>query len=81
MRIPPLRVALGCRKIVEDDIITMEQEGMITKSSGPWWSPIILVRKKDGTICFCVDYCKLNDVMHKDTCLLPRIDDILESLR
>ncbi len=54
---------------------------MITKSSGPWCSPIVLVRKKDGTIHFCVDYHKLNVATHKDAYLLPRIDDILEGLR
>ncbi len=43
----------------------MEKEGMITKSLGPWCSPIVLVRKKNGTICFCVDYRKLNDVTTK----------------
>ncbi len=59
----------------------MEKEGTITKSTGPWCSPIILVRKKDGTIHFCVDYRKLNDVIHKDAYPLPRIDDILEALR
>ncbi len=59
----------------------MEQEGKITKSASPWWcSPIIVVRKKDSTICFCVDYHKLNDATHKDAYPLPRIDDILEAL-
>ncbi len=80
VRIPPRRVALGRRKIVEDEIPKMKKEGTIVKSSSPWCSPIILVRKKDGTIRFCVDYHKLNDVTHKDAYLLPRIDDILEAL-
>ncbi len=55
MRIPPLRVAPVRRKIIEDEILKMEKEGTITKSTGPWCSPIVLVRKKDGTIRFCVD--------------------------
>ncbi len=81
VRIPPYRVAVGRSKIVEDEILKMEKEGTITKSTGPLCSPIVLVRKKDGTICFCVDYCKLNDVTHKDAYPLLRIDDILEALR
>ncbi len=52
VRIPPCRVAPGQRKIVEDEIQKMEKEGTIIKSSGPWCSPIVLVRKKDGTIRF-----------------------------
>ncbi len=59
----------------------MEKEGMITKNTGPWCSPIILVRKKDDTIRFCVDYHKLNDVIHRDTYPLLRIDDILDVLQ
>ncbi len=39
------------------------------------------MRKTDGTICFCVDYHKLNNATHKDAYLLPKIDDILEALR
>ncbi len=58
----------------------MEKEGTITKSSGPWCS-IVLVRKNDGIIRFCVDYRKLSDVTHKDAYPLPRIDDILDALR
>ncbi len=58
----------------------MEKEVTIIKSSGPWCSPTVLVRKKDGTICFCVEYRKLNDVTHKDAHLLPRIYDILDAL-
>ncbi len=81
VRIPPLRVAPGRRKIVEDEILKMEKEGMISKSTGPWCSPVVLVRKKDGTICFCVDYRKLNDATHRDAYPLPRIYDILEALR
>ncbi len=45
----------------------MEKEGTIAKSTGPWCSPIVLVRKKDGTIRFCVDYRKLNDVTRTHT--------------
>ncbi len=59
----------------------MEKEGTITKSSGPWCSPIILVRKEDSTIWFCVDYRKLNDMTQKDTYPLPRIYDILDALQ
>ncbi len=59
----------------------MEQEGTIAKSASPWCSLIVLVRKKDGTIRFCVTYRKLNDASNKDTYPLLRIDDILEALR
>ncbi len=81
VRIPPHRVATGKRKIVEDKILKMEKEVTITKSNGPWCFPIILVRKKDGTVRFCADYHKLNYATHKGAYPLPRIDDILDALR
>ena len=39
-----------------------------------------MVKKKDGTWRFCVDYRKLNAITHKDAYRLPRIDETLESL-
>lgn len=46
----------------------------------PWASPIVLVKKKDGSFHFCIDYRKLNAVTRKDAYPLPRIDDTLDTL-
>ena len=46
----------------------------------PWSSPIVLVKKKDGTLHFCVHYRRLNSVTKGDTFPLPRMDDILDQL-
>ena len=46
-----------------------------------WSSPVILVKKNSGELRFCVDYRKLNPVTVGHAHPLPRIDDILDSLR
>ena len=58
----------------------MKRSGLIAPSSGLWSSPVVLVKKKDGSTRFCVDYREMNDVTKKDSFLLPGIDDILDTL-
>ncbi len=54
-------------------------DGVIEESCRSWGSPIVLVRKKNGSLRFCVVYRRLN-VTRKDVFPLPRIDDLLDQL-
>ena len=56
------------------------QRNLNSPSKSPWAAPIVLVKKKDWTSRFCVDYQQNNAVTRKDAYPLPRIDDILETL-
>ena len=58
----------------------MQSMGVVQPSSSPWASPVVMVRKKDGTSRFCVDYRELNSVTRQDAFPLPRIDDLLDQL-
>ena len=49
-------------------------------SNSPWASPVVLVRKKDGSLRFCIDLRKLNAQTIKDAYSIPRIEDALDSL-
>ncbi len=59
----------------------MLDRGVIELCQSSWASPVVLVTKKDSSTRFCVDYCKVNDIMLKDAYPLPRIDDTLDALR
>ncbi len=80
IRTNPRRVAPAERLIVREQVLEMLNAGVIEPSSSPWSSPVVLVRKKDNSVRFCIDYRKLNRITRKDVYPLPRIDDVLDSL-
>ena len=64
------------RQLVED----MLAIGIIQESNSAWSSPTVLVKKKDGTTRFCIDYRRLNQVTKVDAYPLPYIEDSLNTL-
>ena len=58
----------------------MVEIGAIWKLNSPWASAVVLVRKKDGSLRFCIDLRHLNNRMIKDAYSLPRIEETLDCL-
>lgn len=76
----PYRVSSTERHVIQQEVDKMLARDIIEPSSSPWASPVVLVRKKDNSWRFCVDYRNLNKVTKKDVYPLPRIDDALDCL-
>lgn len=66
--------------IIEENVRKMLSFGVIEEGNGAWGFPVVLVRKKDGEVRFCVDYRALNGITKKDVYPLPRIDETLDAL-
>ena len=63
--------------LVED----LERRGIVEPSRSLWLNPIVLQRKKNGTLRFCVDFRKLNDIIELDGYEIPKIQEIISTLR
>ena len=58
----------------------LEKAGVMEPSCSEWASPSVLVRKRDGSVRWCIDLRKLNDVTVKDCYLLPLLQDCMDAL-
>ncbi len=75
------RTSPKMQEVIQSHVDDMVAKGIVEASHSPWAAPIVMVRKKDGTWRFCVDYRGLNSVTIKDAHPLPRTDDTLDALR
>ena len=65
---------------VQQHIQEMLDRGAICPSQSPWCNAAVLVRKKDGSLWFCIDFRKLNKCTKKDAYPLPRMQEQMESM-
>ena len=82
---PPLRQPYRRQNpaVRQEEMAQVQQmlsSGIIRPSNSPWASPVILVKKKDGSLRLCVDFRQLNAATVKDEHPIPCIDDLLDAL-
>ena len=63
------------RKIIKSEVEKLLEVGVASPSLLPWALPVVLVKKKDGSTHFCIDYRHLNAITKNNTYPLPRVDD------
>jgi len=76
----PRHIPPGLFNEVKEHLKEMLECGAIRHSNSPYSSNVVIVRKKDGTIRFCLDYRKLNQRTIKDAYSIPRIENTLHLL-
>ena len=80
IRLPAYRLPHAFRDQVKKELGEMLEAGIIEHSSSEWSFPMVVVRKKDGSLRICVDYRRLNAITRVDSYPMPRIDELIERL-
>ena len=78
--IAPYRMSASELGELKKQLEELLEKQFIRPSVSPWGAPVLLVKKKDGSMRLCVDYRQLNKVTIKNRYPLPRIDDLMDQL-
>ena len=81
LRDPSFFLTNNTREPYGEQLRDLLDKGFIRPSISPWGSPILSVRKKDGSLCMCIDYRQLNKVTIKNKYPLRRIYDLFDQLQ
>eukprot|EP01088_Endostelium_zonatum_P003701 TRINITY_DN1489_c0_g1_i1.p1 TRINITY_DN1489_c0_g1~~TRINITY_DN1489_c0_g1_i1.p1 ORF type:complete len:1387 (-),score=354.22 TRINITY_DN1489_c0_g1_i1:3213-7373(-) len=64
---------------INKEVEELKKNEVIEDSVSPWESPVVIIKKSDGTSRFCIDFRRINKVIEKDVFPLPNIDLVIRS--
>lgn len=79
-KLPSRRFPIHLQSEADKEVRKLLDSGIVEPSNSEFSSPPVLVRKKDGTVRFCIDYRRLNELTVKDSYPLPRINEAINSI-
>ncbi|XP_027088526.2 uncharacterized protein [Coffea arabica] len=79
-KLKPYRYLHSQKNDIEKQVTMMFQHGIARNSNSPFASPVLLVKKNEGTWRFCVDCRKLNAITIKDCYPIPNVNELLNEL-
>ena len=78
--IRPYRMASAELKELKAQLEELLSRGFIRPSTSPWGTPLLFVKKNDGSLRFCIEYRKLNQATIRNQYPLPRKDELFDQL-
>ncbi|MCO5763134.1 MAG: reverse transcriptase domain-containing protein [Chromatiaceae bacterium] len=76
----PRRIPIATVEQVDKELDDMLQMGVIQPSLSPWNSPVVVVKKPDNTLRFCVDFRAINKITLRDPYGMPTIDELRDQI-
>ena len=80
VKIRPYRYPMVQKNEIKTIVAEMKATGIIRDSTSPFASPVVLVKKKDGSWRLCIDYRQLNTMTVKDKFPIPLVEELLDEL-
>ena len=79
--LPHRQIPVQLQQEVQKCLESWLKQGIIRPSKSPYASQVVIVQKKTGKICLCVDFRKLNAISIRDSFPLPRIEEALPAVQ
>ena len=76
----PYSTPVALKESVDQELSWLLQKGYIVPSSSPWASPMVTVRKADGSARLCVDFRRINSLTRQIPFFMPRVEEVIEGV-